>query len=400
MTNNEKLELFAEYINTIVGEELITELDKNISGNNLIGGLVYPNEYLTIKNNFTELLKNLLIHFKSDAINLPIIKNKIKELIKPGINWAGAYSELIAYDFWTQFKDLYDISLLNKFNANEGFTEFIDKRQEIDLDVGFTLRTKKIYLDVKSFKSNHDDIFDNVLNSIYKIYDKQLFIIGIEGTNDANYLEIEKYIKDDIKNNEIFNKLKETIDNHKGVYEYNLPNGIKYIFRIVYPDDQAKMMLITENGSNPYRKALNCEYKFIQYYDKILYNSPSLLIFVNNPWFNKNMFNFNNSNSIFYRSVSRRVFINLVNSDKKINDIFPDNFTKDILVSEIAQNISGIIFVDDNSITKTGKDKYNTYIYLNPNAKHKLKWNDFHILSWTSQVLQPDVIEDFEYDNY
>jgi hypothetical protein len=159
--------------------------------------------------------------------------------------------------------------------------------------------------------------------------------------------------------------------------------------------------LTTTRVANPYRLAMNYKYKIIDYYNKLLRNEATFLAFVINPWFNNEISDFCDHNTIFYRALTRRVFIELNNDNTDMSLFHSKLIGKGLKVKDIVELISGIVFIEDKSITLSGKDGYNVYFYTNPNAKNKrVKRFDFDILRWSHFAKQPTLVEDFEFDNY
>jgi len=172
-------------------------------------------------------------------------------------------------------------------------------------------------------------------------------------------------------------------------------------FRIAYVKANSNTVLSTTRSMDPYRLAIDYKYKVLDYYNKLLTHKPSFLLFVANPWFNTEMRDYSGFNEIFYRALSRRVFIELIKKTDDISLYYPELAGKGLRVCDIANLISGLIFIDDKSVMHTGNDQYKAYIYTNPNAKNRyLTKNDFDVLHWSPSAQQPDVIEDFMHDNY
>ena len=74
--------------------------------------------------------------------------------------------------------------------------------------------------------------------------------------------------------------------------------------------------------------------------------------------------------------------------------IYPKLQGKNIKISDVAEKITGIIFINDKSVTKSDGEVYETFIYLNPNATNKkLSRRDFDILNWSPKVKQPFIDE-------
>ncbi len=87
------------------------------------------------------------------------------------------------------------------------------------------------------------------------------------------------------------------------------------------------------------------------------------------PWFNGIINNFNNSNRIFYRSFSRRVFCQHKHDKTQYKVLKPD-FNSNLTIHSVSKKLSGIIFLEDHSITSTKyrkpSNQYSAFIYLNP----------------------------------
>jgi hypothetical protein len=160
-------------------------------------------------------------------------------------------------------------------------------------------------------------------------------------------------------------------------------------------------VLMTIKEINPYKLADNYKYKILDYYNKFLITEPSLITFVINPWFNEEiMLPDPKFTDAFLRSFSRRIFMELIRDESDLSVLHPALNGKGIKISDIAHKVTGIIFIMDRSVLKTGSDINDVHIYLNPNATNTvLRDNDFGILSWSAGKSQP-FIDDFADDNY
>lgn len=148
---------------------------------------------------------------------------------------------------------------------------------------------------------------------------------------------------------------------------------------------------------HPFRHALNYHKLVFNYANKFIKDKPTLIVLVTFPWYNQVLLNFDESNKMLYRSLARRVFCQYMNISTLFNT-FNSKFNGEETVFEVTNNLSGIIFLEDNCIKGENPDSsnINVYVYLNPNSKnplgsfardyiHSIKLNDF---------------DDFEYDNY
>ena len=380
------------------------DIPDNDSTNNCIGALNNRENFAVFNKNFIERLKRIHTYFRGDESIIQNLRNTVRSLaFTKGYKWSGPYSELVALDFWIQYKNLMNIKFVHKGNVDD-FEDSIAKKigqREIDLDISFDMGYKKIFMDVKSLIPTHLELVDNILEILKSKTEDKDYLIGIDDLYEVDYLQTKKDYVYELRSGDLIEKLKQCIDAKETYYEHSLQSGKVAKFRIAYAKPGLNTVLSTMRTMNPYRLALDYKYKVLDYYNKLLINKPSFILFVANPWFNKETNDFSAFNETFYRALSRRVFFELT---KKLDDMglyYPELSGKDLKICDIASLISGIIFIDDKSILLTGEDQYKAYIYTNPNATNGyIKNYDFDILSWSPSTKQPSVIEDFMYDIY
>lgn len=371
--------------------------------NNCIGALNRTDDYHTFRSNFIERLKRLNEYFKDspDILNEIIVTAKqIGQ--KKGYKWSGAYSELVALDYWIQFKNLTSIKFPDR-GSTTTFTNSIARQignQEIDLDISIDLTTKRIYSDVKSLIPTHTELVDQILNRLKSKVATTDFLIGIDNVYDVDYLRTKADFILELQSGNLIQKLADSINSKDTLYTHELRSGEKAHFRIAYAKEGKNTVLSTMREMEPYKLAINYKYKILDYYEKLLIDEPSLITFVANPWFNQELNPFDDFVPVFYRSFSRRVFMQLTIDHTDMGTIYPELQGKNIKISDVAKKITGIIFINDKSVTKKDDEMYETFIFLNPNATNKkLSRRDFDILNWSPEINQP-FIDDFYYDNY
>lgn len=382
------------------------EIDLKITlfTNNCIGALA-NSQNSNFRNNFSERLERLKNYYqhKPNVIDQIIVAAKnIGE--SQGYKWAGAYSELVALDYWTSFEDIPSVEYIVK-EETATFHDSIAKKigqQFIDLDLEIKLATKYIYTDVKSFIPIHDELTDLLINRVQPNVNVGKFLIGVDNVFDVEYLRLREDLRSEIKGS-LVSKLQETIENGKSILTHQLKSGENITFSISYPKTDSKnIVLQTIREYNPYKLANDYKYKILDYYNKLLLSKPSLITWVINPWFNREL----NSGvqefqMAFMRSLARRIFMELSNDTTMMSRYF-DDFSEenDISVSEVSKLVSGIVFIFDNSVQGCIDMLYDSYIYLNPNATNQvLTDGDFGILSWGASKYSP-FIDDFQHDCY
>ncbi len=372
--------------------------------NDCIGALKSENDYHVFTVNFIERLKRINKFFFTSTVDINEIINTAKQIGQTkGYKWSGAYSELVALDYWIQFENLSNINFPARGNVND-FEDSIARQigqQEIDLDISFDLSTKTIYSDIKSLIPTHTELKDQILNRLKQKTKEKKYLIGIDGLFDVDYLRTKADFVYELQEGNLIVELEKCINKKETCYSHTLKSGARATFRISYSRPAGNIALSTIREMEPYKLALNYKYKILDYYNKLLINKPSLITFVINPWFNQelNMPDVEFLNT-FFRSMSRRIFMELKNDNTDMSRIFPELKDKKLKISDVVNKISGIVFIIDNSIEQPRKDINDVYIYLNPNATNTvLKRSDFKILNWSSEIRQP-FIDDFYYDNY
>lgn len=372
--------------------------------NNCIGALNRSNNFIVFKNNFIERLKRIYAHFSGDEETIQSLKNTVRAIaFAKGYKWSGPYSELVALDFWIQYENLMNIKYVHKGDV-DNFEDSIAKKigqKEIDLDISFELGHIDIFMDVKSLIPTHLELVDNILEQLKRNTNNIDYLIEIDDLFEVDYLQTKKDYIFELSSGDLIDKLEQCIETKSTYYSHTLQSGEIAKFRIAYAKPNSNTVLSTMRTMDPYRLAIDYKYKVLDYYNKLLICKPSFILFVANPWFNKEMNDFSAFNETFYRALSRRVFIELSKKEDDMGPYYPEIAGKGLKICDIASLVSGLIFIDDKSIMHTGEDRYKAYIYTNPNAKNRyLTKYDFDILRWSPSAQQPTVIEDFMYDNY
>jgi hypothetical protein len=380
------------------------ELEINENTNNCIGALNHDDNFMIFKTNFIERLKRVFKFYSKDVNTIKKLLDTLKNIGRSkGYQWAGYYSEIVALDYWIQYNNLHNIEyqFIDKGEIFDNSIAKIAGQSQVDLDISLDFSSFKVYMDVKSFKPTHVELADRIFDILKNKIKRDDYLIGIDDIYDVDYIELSNDLQHEIRKGRLVTELEKCIVSGETYYNHKLQSGRDLKVRIAYSKKGKMAMLSTTRIVNPYRLAMNYKYKFIDYYNKLLYNEATFLIFVINPWFNNEISDFCDHNSIFYRSLTRRVFMELIKNNTDVSIFYPKLAGKGLKIKDIVSLISGIVFIEDKSITLTEKDIYNVYFYTNPNAiNKKVKRFDFDILRWSHFAKQPTIVEDFEYDNY
>lgn len=375
-------------VDSIFGVGVIS-VKRNDVGNNVINTWEFANEYMVFKQNFQERLVRLHKAYK-DRDNIKVIHNLVANIGEVK-NWEGTYAELVAYDVMnTDYNE--ECKLDVSRDATFALAEKLGKK-EVNYDIHMN-EDYGVYMDVKAFTDTVGDILQHsvidYVRSQDDFKDKQ---IGIQpeypfDDNDEDYKNNVKALQQ-----ELADRLHELLAEGKNKCSYT--SGI--VPRLTYRILIGKGILSTTSEYNAYRRAEQLKNFVIKRYcNKFPYNDPFFLVFVNFPWFNqKDRNNFAEFNKALYRSVSRRTFMQYEHSDELIRDINP-KYTGDELALFAAHKVTGMIFIDDHSITEASQD---IYIYLNPNADNKRCCMDTY-WNMLSRKGKAGDLDDMRYDNY
>lgn len=396
------IENYKNIVEKIFGRTFDIPLNGNT--NNCIGAINSRSNFAVFTDNFIVRLQRIYNFYKNDKATISNILVALIALgIAKGYKWSGPYSELVALDYWIQFNNLEELKYVDRGDVNS-FEDSLAKQigqKEVDLDISFNISFTKIYMDVKSLIPTHLELVDQILDQLKKKTGKDDYLIAIDDLFEVDYLRTKKDYIDELKSGNLISQLEQCVNQEKMFYEHTLSSGTKAKFRIAYTKAGANTVLTTMRSMDPYRLASDYKYKVLDYYNKLLIQKPSFITFVANPWFNKEMSDYSGFDDTFYRSLARRVFVELTKNDEDMGNYYEKLVSKNVKISDVAKLISGIIFIDDHSILETGKDLYKVYIFTNPNATNKsLEKHDFDILRWSHGVQQPIMFDDFRNDNY
>jgi len=358
--------------------------------------------------NFTNRLNRLSEKFKGDWNAVGEICEKIKNIGEArNSQWAGPYSELVALDFYSQFSEFFNISYINILPISNHLNSIAAKngqKEIIDIDLCLHFKHDLIYTDVKSFNCVHLLIFDQIFESVENFALERLgknVLIGVDNLSSIDYIDVKNHLGGEIRR--IERKLKNAVAENRRFEHYVSDSGIVFNFKIEY-----SQFLSTVKEYSPFAQAEAYKYKFLDYGNKLVDNEYSVITMVRNPWFNTETVDFGDFNNMFYRSLSRRTFMELLKNNESVSDYSrsyrsaePD--CESITVSEISRNLAGIIFIDDNSPSaREQKDLYSAYFYLNPNYANKQPLTIRKVEKYFHNKFESQIkdFDDFKYDNY
>lgn len=356
MTTHKDGELYQDLLDNVFGINTIKLTNPQLNdSNNVIGTLKYDKDnFEPFRTNFKNRLIRIRDLFQGTAA-FDSITNTIR-LIADHRNWSGAYAELVAYDFLKSYSTPFEVGKV--IDASDCYAVEIN---ETKADEDVFLPSLDLYMDVKILA----DVVLILLNNIIDRAKSQAKIkpIDIMPEYDLNCNEYE--IQKNFRN--LQNELKDLLDNNygKGLLISNIVKGINY--RVLWKGKSLSTTLVYQPIKHA-DETWSMVYK--RYTKKIHKHSPFVLLFVSFPWYNKQMIGLPSSKECYYHRFCSNVFLHNGNADL-MNSIVPEYKLADT-IDTVSRNISAIIIVEDNCITKNecDQDFINCYVYENTNANH------------------------------
>lgn len=353
--------------------------------------------------NFLARLERLNQKFKGDFPALNDIAERVKNIGEArNSGWAGPYSELVALDFYSQFSDFFSLSYINQLpikNHRKSIPARNGQKEVIDIDLCLHLRHDLVFTDVKSFNCIHQNILDEVIETVEEYSLVTLgksVMIGVDNLSSLDYTEVKSHLG--YEKRKIYYELTNAVSENRRVLHYESKTGIVFTFRIEYSDS-----ISTVKEYSPFAMAEAYKYKFLDYGSKLLDDQYSMITMVRNPYFNDETVDFGDFNNMFYRSLARRTFIEL-NRMKDDAARYSSSYGQGrIRVRDVAKNLAGIIFIDDESPGEEDEAKlYAAYVYLNPNyaVKKPLTIRKLEKYFRNERESQIKDFDDFKWDNY
>ncbi len=321
--------------------------------------------------------------------------NKLLDTIKSVAyenNWKGAYSELVAYDFFNSETNWLrnPIKIYNTIDASETLAgKMKNSKDDVDLDAYYD--DFDVYFDVKTLSDKTNDILENIILEVENTLSVHCHILpqypmDIDfGVFEKNRVKLKNEL---IQNLKSLNGLSRSLN-----IESEVVDELSYQLR------WDTGILISESTYNPFLHAENHHTLLFKrkHTIKFVLNKPSLIVFVVFPWFSEKLLNFGKCNEIFYRSFSRRFFCQYRYQRIKAKELL-SCYNGEDKAFDVTKKLSGVLFLEDCSLTAEHVDVQNIrpYAYLNPNADNKIV-NGLFVDYIRSLGFQ---IDDFEYDNY
>lgn len=379
------VEEYIEQVRNIFGQQCDFHLDEKAAASPI--SQAFTSDYAGLfKNNFIQRLKRLnKIYPEVDSNRVALLTLLKKVALKR--NWAGAFAELSAYDYLNlRAAEWQRPMVLNKVPSVVTLARYWGKGKGADIDCYF--EDFDVYMDVKVLADNVKQLLDGIYDDLKQSLGRSDFHISEDRPLDLDSEVIEHHRAEVL--NELINVFEKS-ERPRVLRSKVIP---QILFRFTWESGWQGSFKFY----NPYLHAQASHKLAFKHAKKYVERRPFLLLFVVFPWFNGVISSFGGGNKAFYRSFSRRVFCGYMRRRTSFKTLEPD-FNSDLTIRSVSKKLSGIIFLEDYSLTSSDESgkTYSAYVYMNPNADNSVARSAFRNYLFSLPRIEYD---DFEFDNY
>ena len=380
-------ERYQKLVDEVFGQGVVNI--KEEPANSITGTLQHVGEYKEFKANLASRLHRLKALFEKTA-SYPALLTQVAE-VASARNWAGAYAELVAYDI------MWNDGLMGGIELNKSMPQTASYAGEMGYqetnEDGF-IPELGIYFDVKILGSPVDSILSGITEEALKKFAQV----------QPCHILCEYPLDDDVGKYQGATRPKLLQELLAYLHQCNTLAARQSILRSqVIPDLAYKILWgggvnSAMSAYSPYRHAEETRHLVFQRYTKkLMKEDPFFLVLVNFPWYNGRVDSFIDADQIYYRSLARRTFCEYKNLDVPMRAVVP-RYHGPETVYEVSRHLTGIVFLNDNSITG---DNYDCFAYMNPNAVNiPSPLARKYVISLVNHGVERSLFDDMAYDNY
>lgn len=330
------------------------------SYNHVIAALGKPANFSKFCANFEQRLRRLAASINRDESLRKEIVAAVNKVATSG--WDGAYAELCALDYFLADTSTGpgNIVLDHTVPASQTLASEMEM-QEANHDMRFP--KLGVSMDTKLLS----DKIGRILEGVFKDFREakrinNLMILPSYNLGDdfATYQTNRRQLLDEL--------------NH-GVDIEARPSSLvsKVIPELSYKFAWDPGVVIGESCYSPAEHAMNHHRLLFGHAKKFSRVEPTVIVFVIFPWAGESVFHFDDSKKLFFRQFGDHFFSDYLSSKVPAKN-FNSKIKSPILSGEVTQHLSGVIFLEDDSIlAKTPKNVNVKASFLwNPNALHPL----------------------------
>lgn len=358
-------ENYKRIIDDIFGAGVCTIDTSPYNKNNVIGALD-SDQFTTFTTNFLDRLKRLSKIYAENEHLRDSIQQALNQVADIN-NWDGAFSELTVLDYFFSFPDTGAEHL--KLDVTVPATETLASEMgfsNANLDGYFS--NFDLYFDTKVLSDKSGQIINGITQQAKKNLNITNLTIHPSFNTDLPFEEFQ------YNRNELLKELLNGISQQSktSYIKSKIVNSLSY--RLLWGAGVSTGV----SEYSPIEHAKNHHSLLFQHAKKFHRDKPTVIIFVNFPWFGENIPPFDGVKESFYSNLSEN-FFNGYSGTKVLGKDVNGKIKSDILTSDIAEYLSAIIFMDDHSILGDCNEKNNikTRSYLNREAKNDLSESEF-----------------------
>lgn len=374
MSNVRKL--YKQIIDDIFGENVCHIDTISNDTNDVIGALAHE-QFDNFTSAFKARLKRVAKIYHDNEKLRDSIRQAINQIADKN-NWDGAYSELVVLDYFIEFTNTAaeHLSLDVTIPASDTLASEMGN-SDANLDGYFS--NFDIFFDTKVLSDKSRQIVNGVIKQVKEK-------IGISGVTILPSYNIDLSFED-FQNNRtnIYSELLGGINtSEKTAYIKS-----KVIDSLSYRLSWTPGVITGESEYSPLEHANNHHKLIFQHAKKFHRNKPTVIIFVNFPWFGEKIPPFDEVKESFYKNLCKSFFDGYGGKSSKGKE-FNSKIRTNISAFDITKHLSAIFFFDDNSILSSAPDKNNitAFSFINNSAIHNIYDSEFYsFLSLNTTIL-------------
>ncbi|EPF1845551.1 TPA: hypothetical protein ACKP6A_002333 [Pseudomonas aeruginosa] len=360
--------IFAALIDQIFGKDSATFDTSADQSNHVIDALAHPTEFTNFKSNFKARLQRLNTAIQIDASLRKEILYAVNRIVDSG--WDGAYAELCALDYFLaeQRTGPGRVFLDHTVPASETLASEMGM-QNANHDLSFP--ELGVSIDTKLLSDKTGDILKGIFNDYCSTKGISNLLIVPSYDPDSTF---EQFVT---SRSELLTELVNKVD--PAIQPATLQSSV--IPGLSYSLAWGSGVYFGEGSYSPEEHARNHHSLLFGHAKKFSRLNSTIIVFVIFPWSAEKVFLFKNLSQTFFQALGEIFFNDYINScvpAKKFNK----KFQTMISASEVTRHLSGVIYLEDQTITSTDSSLLNisaNYI-LNEHAIHPLFGHEFELM--------------------
>lgn len=326
----------------------------------MISALSHPTEFVTFKKNFEERLRRLGAAVQVDITLGTEVLAAVNRIADAG--WDGAYAELCSLDYFLAASETGPGKIVLDRTVPASATLASEMgMQNANHDLSFP--SLGISMDTKLLSDKTGEILDGIFRdyrTAKKI--KNLLIV-------PSYDLADDFAQYSANRRALLGELVDGVD--PAVQPSTLNSAV--IPGLSYTFAWNVGVYFGESSYSPHEHARRHHPLLFGHAKKFCRDEPSLITFVIFPWSGEKVFPFEDTKRTFLKKFGEHFFNDYLNSGDCATK-FNKKFKSSISAGDVSRYLSGVIFLEDNSITSHTPHQLNidaSFIW-NPHAVHPL----------------------------